>query len=76
MKGNLPPEVLNLIPRHPCTYPKHPNRFIQPYAPHCISMPGEMLCSLQVSSAPISDLQPPFAWPWGLAAAPWPPAAI
>ena len=39
MKGNSSPEVLNLIPRHPCTYPKHPNRFIQPYAPHCISMP-------------------------------------
>ena len=39
MKGNSPPEVLNLVPRHPCTYPKHPNRFIQPYAPHCISMP-------------------------------------
>ena len=35
-----------------------------------------MLCGLQVSSAPISDLQPPFARPWGLAAAPWPPAAI
>ena len=39
MKGNPPPEVLNLVPRHPCTYPKHPNRCIQPYAPHSISMP-------------------------------------
>ena len=39
MKGNSSPEVLNLVPRHPCTYPKHPNRFIQPYALHCISMP-------------------------------------
>ena len=36
MKGSSPPEVLNLIPRHPCTYP---NRCIQPYAPHSISMP-------------------------------------
>ena len=39
MKGNSSPEVLNLILRHPCTYPEHPNRFVQPYALHCISMP-------------------------------------
>jgi len=39
MKGNPPPEVLNLVTSHPCTYPKHPNRFIQPYAIHLISMP-------------------------------------
>ena len=39
MKGNSSPEVLNLILRHPCTYPKHLNQFIQPYALHCISMP-------------------------------------
>ena len=43
MKGNSPPEVLNLVPRHPCTYPKHPNRLFQPYvyvyALHSISMP-------------------------------------
>ena len=39
MKGNSPPEVLNLLPRHPCTYPKHPNRLFQPYALHSISMP-------------------------------------
>ena len=39
MKGNSSPEVLNLILRHPCTYPKHPNRLFQPYALHSISMP-------------------------------------
>ena len=39
MKGNPPPEVLNLITSHPCTYPKHPNHFIQPYAFHSIAMP-------------------------------------
>ena len=39
MKGNPPPEVLNLVPRHPCTYPKHPNRLFPPYALHSISMP-------------------------------------
>ena len=39
MKGNLPPEVLNLAPRHPCTYPNHPNQLFQPYALHSISLP-------------------------------------
>ena len=41
MKGNSPPEVLNLVPRHPCTYPndKHPHRLFKPYALYSISMP-------------------------------------
>ena len=39
MKGNPAPEVLNLLTRHPCTYPKHRNRFIQTYALHSISIP-------------------------------------
>ena len=39
MKGNPPPEVLNIVPSHPCTCPEHPNHFSQPYAFHSISMP-------------------------------------
>ena len=39
MKGNSPPEVLNLVPRHPCTYPLHPTRLCQPCALLSISLP-------------------------------------
>ena len=52
MKGTPPLEVLNFITRHPYTYPKHPNRFIQPYALYSISMPFNRWCAASKKSEP------------------------